>query len=623
MLRLYIVSCILIVILYIILRKDDKEYLDINIGRGTDTMITPSTPSASTSMSSLHTPTPTQTPTHLTITSANNATLNKQQHSTIHDLSSIPVSQQSDLIDLPPDIVDKLLQQMRDMIEIKKKNASNFEAKSILESRGFSVQSYRDTSFVPLRFDGRDVWVDFLAPVQDQGTCSNNWAYVSLDVLHDRFAIMSLNKINTIFSVASITACSWDLDFLTPDLLKYWDNIALRQKLAQLFEVIIREESGCSSRSVYETIRYLYAFGAVSESCMPLTTSDYDIQKAIIPSCTDSHGLDIDMCLDGKSAMRIYTIRDAYRVNSEIRMIKAEIFKWGPVLAQMTLYSDFIAFGAGNAGKGMVYPGTDGKSAAIGYLIIRIVGWGKSSDDNSDGVNNGNGTSNGVNGNGTSNGVDINSSSSSPDTSNISNDPGYWIASASYGTNWGLNGYFKILINANCDVENNIIGIIPDIYGMKIPKEPSTFISEKDQYLKNMPFRHIDPVTGYADTALAKIRDGKLYGGLTPLNDTSGLPNYSKFYAGKIGQEENDVSEETGEKIYFGSSQVKPNTASGSRVGRAPVAGSNVFRSIYQQTSYPSYPITNSSYNQAPSSGTLNNSNTPSNSPLYNYNFVI
>lgn len=90
----------------------------------------------------------------------------------------------------------------------------------------------------------------------------------------------------------------------------------------------------------------------------------------------------------------------------------AEIFKNGPVEADMAVYVDFFSYKSG------VYQ--THLPTSVGYHSIRILGWG------------------------TENGTP------------------YWLAANSWNTDWGDKGFFKILRGKDeCDIEEHINAGIP------------------------------------------------------------------------------------------------------------------------------------------------------------------
>ncbi|XP_064459554.1 cathepsin B-like [Ornithodoros turicata] len=120
-------------------------------------------------------------------------------------------------------------------------------------------------------------------------------------------------------------------------------------------------------------------------------------------------------CRDGyktKYGEDIYTAKTTYDVPNDEHQIMAEIYKNGPVQADFTVYSDFLNYKSG------VYQEQTGQP--LGLLVVKILGWGKD------------------------NGVP------------------YWLVANSWNTDWGENGYFRILRGGNeCGIEGDVIAGIP------------------------------------------------------------------------------------------------------------------------------------------------------------------
>lgn len=89
----------------------------------------------------------------------------------------------------------------------------------------------------------------------------------------------------------------------------------------------------------------------------------------------------------------------SYALPQDVDQIKAEIYSKGPILAAFTVYSDFYSYTSG------VYQHVSG--GTVGGHAVRVLGWG---------------VENGVN---------------------------YWLVANSWGTSWGLNGFFKYIQGTN------------------------------------------------------------------------------------------------------------------------------------------------------------------------------
>uniref|UniRef100_A0A1A8SJW6 Cathepsin B n=1 Tax=Nothobranchius rachovii TaxID=451742 RepID=A0A1A8SJW6_9TELE len=104
--------------------------------------------------------------------------------------------------------------------------------------------------------------------------------------------------------------------------------------------------------------------------------------------------------------------KTAYSVPSEEMEIQSEIYKNGPVEGAFTVFEDFLLYKSG------VYQHVAG--SALGGHAIKVLGWGEE------------------------NGVP------------------YWLCANSWNTDWGDNGFFKILRGSDhCGIESEVVGGMP------------------------------------------------------------------------------------------------------------------------------------------------------------------
>ena len=102
--------------------------------------------------------------------------------------------------------------------------------------------------------------------------------------------------------------------------------------------------------------------------------------------------------------------------------MKQDIYKWGPIISVMEIYSNFYTFDA----KTEIYE-WDKKGALLAYHAIEIVGWGEEK----------------IGGGYVK----------------------YWIVKNSWGDKWGDEGFFKIKRGVNeCQIENNVEAGLPDFF---------------------------------------------------------------------------------------------------------------------------------------------------------------
>ena len=156
-------------------------------------------------------------------------------------------------------------------------------------------------------------------------------------------------------------------------------------------------DQGCNGGFPFTTWTYLITQGIITEQCRPYTSG-----RGIVEKC------DRKTCSDGVTKYRRYKARDYYTFLS-INAIKREIMTNGPIQTSFLAYEDLHYY------KDGVYIKTEGAKISGGHAC-RIVGWG------------------------------------------TENGKGYWLIANSWGSSWGLNGYFK-MAHRQCFVENVIAGM--------------------------------------------------------------------------------------------------------------------------------------------------------------------
>nr|AAT48984.1 cathepsin B-like proteinase [Triatoma sordida] len=121
--------------------------------------------------------------------------------------------------------------------------------------------------------------------------------------------------------------------------------------------------------------------------------------------CDEGSGISYDQ--DHYYGETVYTLDEA-------KQIQAEILKNGPVEAAFTVYEDLLNYKEG------VYQHVAGE--ALGGHAIKILGWG------------------------------------------VENDTPYWLVANSWNTDWGNNGFFKILRGSDeCGIEDQIVAGLPRV----------------------------------------------------------------------------------------------------------------------------------------------------------------
>jgi len=139
-----------------------------------------------------------------------------------------------------------------------------------------------------------------------------------------------------------------------------------------------RSNYGCQGGYLNKAWDYLSGTGIVSDACYPYVSGDGQV-----PSCRSS--------CSGSGTWKKYKSQ-RYSTFRNIDSIKQEVYTNGPVQTGFTVYSDFMTYHSG------VYHHTSGNQ--LGGHAVKIVGWGVAGSDP------------------------------------------YWIVANSWGTGWGLNGFF-------------------------------------------------------------------------------------------------------------------------------------------------------------------------------------
>lgn len=136
------------------------------------------------------------------------------------------------------------------------------------------------------------------------------------------------------------------------------------------------------------------------------------------PSCDKSHSSTPKCVHECEASYKVDYKSDkhygskSYSVRGNARNIQEEIMTNGPVEGAMTVYADLILY------KNGVYEHVHGN--ALGGHAIRILGWG------------------------------------------VENNTPYWLIANSWNTDWGNNGYFKMLRGENhCGIEDSISAGLP------------------------------------------------------------------------------------------------------------------------------------------------------------------
>lgn len=342
---------------------------------------------------------------------------------------------------------------------------------------------------LPKIFDGRIVWRNYLTPIRYQGSCENCWAIATVTAFSDRLSIMTNNYANTQLSSLNMTVCS---DVIAPK--PYYDPSVISQT-----NFIKHSDEACFGNTIYNALRFLHVYGALELFCSSKASlqtrgykySDDFVTIQDVPNCQSLFGNDFDQCILKGVAARYFRTRGHYIVPDNVEQIKQEIFKFGPVVAGFLIYDDFLH----NYDGLSIYMGPKKGSNSSGGHAVRIVGWGEEIVDGE----------------------------------NIQ----YWIIANSWGEIWGLGGFFKMKMNiSECELEKNVCGMIPDIPELVLP-DYVKFVHFKEDEEKRSEF-DVNPLTGYLQGTVEKIKKGILKGEQFPIYNKDKLLNLSKTFSGEI-----------------------------------------------------------------------------------------
>lgn len=108
---------------------------------------------------------------------------------------------------------------------------------------------------------------------------------------------------------------------------------------------------------------------------------------------------------------QIYKLSDIC-ITVQEENIKREIIKYGPVVSQMLPYTDFLAYKEGS------YHRTPESFKFSGYHLVKLIGWSKAMDGSTE-----------------------------------------WIAENSWGPDWGMNGYVRVLGRGDSGIDSYALGM--------------------------------------------------------------------------------------------------------------------------------------------------------------------
>lgn len=222
----------------------------------------------------------------------------------------------------------------------------------------------------PAKFDWRNVnGHSYVTSIKDQGKCSSCWAFAATAALESRILITSH----------------------TPDTDLY---------LSEQSQVSCDESSsGCKGGYLDRALSYLQTNGIPLETCFPYTSGESG-ETGVCGGCADWR----------QNTYRITSFEDISTedISTSVEAIKNAIVQYGPLVAGMIIYEDFLHYKSG------VYSSVT--DIIVASHAVTIVGY----DDAEQA----------------------------------------WIVKNSIGPDWGEDGYFRIRAGTNeCNIEQEVYAV--------------------------------------------------------------------------------------------------------------------------------------------------------------------
>ena len=227
---------------------------------------------------------------------------------------------------------------------------------------------------IPDNYDLREVYktkCPSISTIFNQGDCGCCWAMASATAFSDRACIATDGAVSVDMSTQRVMDCS---------------NMS----------------SGCDGGNPVDAWTDFTKIGAVSEECSPFFESD---MKCLKGECYDPN-----MKIDYYYAKNAYSPFSAVNWTENMRVIQADIMKYGSVTTSFFVFTDFFDY-VGGVYRRRGYPEYQGGHS------VRIVGWGETDDK-----------------------------------------VPYWIVANTWGKDWGEDGFFRIIRGTNdCGIEDMVV----------------------------------------------------------------------------------------------------------------------------------------------------------------------
>ncbi|XGW24206.1 hypothetical protein V3C99_005973 [Haemonchus contortus] len=250
---------------------------------------------------------------------------------------------------------------------------------------------------IPESFDARKEWKNCssITYIRDQSKCGSCWAVSAAETMSDRICVQTRGKVQKLISDVDILACCGDAC-----------------------------GEGCEGGYDHKAWEFAKEFGVCTGGrfqeqgvCKPYPFHPCGFYDGKWYNCPRDHLFKTPACKKycqygyGKryDKDKVYA-KSVYILDEDEKAIQREMMKNGPVQAAFIVYEDFSYYTSG------IYVHKYGRQT--GGHAVKVVGWGV---DKWDGTK-------------------------------------YWIVANSWGSDWGENGYFRILRGVNhCEFESYVV----------------------------------------------------------------------------------------------------------------------------------------------------------------------
>jgi hypothetical protein len=350
---------------------------------------------------------------------------------------------------------------------------------------------------LPTNFDWRNETgtngESLLTNVRDQGNCGSCYAFCISGMLADRASIATMGNFTKHLSPQDMVNCGREYvrNNLNPPTERTQklidDGIFLDSTWFAL--------EGCNGGLMAAGINYIIDIGLPLEIEQPYKEKEVSCKNTNSNECRVKGNHAEDLCVGIETGFPDGPIFMNPTINQQnVNSMMLSIYLNGPIVTGLNIYSDFYYYPQ----LGEIYDKqdlitVDGVTQPVNYMgshAVEIVGWGET-----------NGTK-------------------------------YWICKNSWGTNFGLDGYFKILRGVNeVNIEYDSIAATVDINSLTFPNMQTCLTGSGNQNDEkneiNNPQNNNDNNNSFNPTSSSsssenEINNNNNNSGTTSVNNNSG-----------------------------------------------------------------------------------------------------